>query len=256
LPETDLALLRDAAEAAAAIAERHFAGSRDAVEKPGGYGPVTQADLEIDRMLRAELRAARPDYGWLSEESENDLSRLEADRVFVVDPIDGTRAFVAGKRAWAHSLAVAERGRAVVGVVHLPMLARTYSAAAGCGANCNGATLSASVRTELDGADVLTGRAQLKPERWPGGVPDVTPHFRPSLAYRICLVAEGRFDAVLTFQETWEWDVAAGQIIAAEAGVAASDVTGAPLRFNRPDPVQPGLIVAPPALHRAVMARL
>lgn len=256
MPAADLALLQDAAAAAAEIAERHFAGRRDAVEKPGGHGPVTQADLEIDRMLRAELRAARPDYGWLSEESENDPSRLDAKRVFVVDPIDGTRAFVAGKHAWAHALAVTERGRAVAGVVRLPMLGRTYCAAAGHGATCNGVPLSASPRTEIDGADVLTGRAQLKPDRWPRGVPDVTPHFRPSLAYRVCLVAEGRFDATLSFQDTWEWDVAAGTVIAEEAGAVVSDAAGTALRFNRPEPRLPGLVVAPPALHAAIMERL
>ena len=96
-------------------------------EKPGGHGPVTEADLAVDAMLRERLLAARPDYGWLSEESEDDPARLGAARLFVVDPIDGTRAFVAGQRFWAHSLAVVAAGEAVAGVVHLPMLGRTYA---------------------------------------------------------------------------------------------------------------------------------
>ncbi|MCB1371292.1 MAG: 3'(2'),5'-bisphosphate nucleotidase CysQ, partial [Rhodobacteraceae bacterium] len=100
MPGRDLALLEEAARAAGEIALRHFDGARAATEKPGGQGPVTEADLEIDRMLRAELTAARPGYGWLSEESEDGTARLAAERVFIVDPIDGTRAFIAGRSAW------------------------------------------------------------------------------------------------------------------------------------------------------------
>lgn len=256
MPAADLALLEAAAAAAADIARRHFAGARAAVEKPGGHGPVTEADLEVDRMLRAELTAARPDYGWLSEESADGPARLGAERVFVVDPIDGTRAFVAGKPEWCHALAVVERGRPVAGVVCLPLLERTYAAAKGCGATCNGVPLAVNPRDALDGADLLIGRSQLKPERWPGGVPAATPHFRPALAYRVCLAAEGRFDATLSFRETWEWDVAAGAVIAGEAGAVVSGGAGEALRFNRPRPLLPGLIVAGPALHAAILARI
>ncbi len=256
-PDADLALLEAAAEEAGAIALRHFRGGREAREKPGGLGPVTEADLEVDRMLRAELLAARPDYGWLSEESvDAPAARRAAERVFVVDPIDGTRAFVAGERSWAHSLAIVERGRPVAAVVRLPLLERVYRAAAGRGASANGAAIAASGREGLDDARVLAAAANLHPRHWRGGAPRLERHMRPSLAYRLCLAAEGRFDAMLTFRDAWEWDVAAGDLIAREAGAVVTDRAGCAAVYNNLAPVIPGLIVAGPALHAAILERV
>ncbi len=256
MPERDLALLEAAARGAAEIALRRAGSPGEVREKPGGNGPVSDADLEVDRMLRAELIAARPDYGWLSEESEDGPARLEAERVFIVDPIDGTRGFLAGQPAWAHSLAVAEAGRVVTGVVYLPMLGQLYAASRGGGARLNGKPIAVTSRVEIDGAEVLVNANQLVPGFWPGGVPRVGRHFRPSLAYRLCLVAEGHFDATFTFRDTWEWDVAAGDLIAREAGAVVSDRTGRALSYNAPVPRVPGLVVAGPAMHAAILARL
>ncbi|MBP7242992.1 3'(2'),5'-bisphosphate nucleotidase CysQ [Amaricoccus sp.] len=255
--DDDVSLLLEAARAAGEIALRHFRAGPKAVEKPGGLGPVTEADLEVDRMLRETLRAARPDYGWLSEESVDGPERLAAGRVFIVDPIDGTRAFASGQRAWAHSLAVAERGRIVAGVVHLPLLERSYRAAAGSGAWMNDAPITASPRTDLDDARVLATAAQLDPRHWRGGAaPRLERHMRPSLAYRLCLAAEGRFDAMLTFRDCWEWDVAAGDLIAREAGATVTTRAGAAAVYNNPRPLVAGMIVAGPALHAALLARI
>ncbi len=256
MPGRDLALLTEAALAAGKIARRHFGASPDIWEKPDGGGPVTAADLEVDRMLRAELTRARPGYGWLSEETEDAPDRLDARRVFVVDPIDGTRAFIAGEKTWAQSLAVVEDGRVVAGVVHLPMLERTYCADEGGGAWLNGAPIGVSPRADLENARVLANAAQLDPRHWRGDAPRLERHMRPSLAYRLCLAAEGRFDAMLSFRDAWEWDVAAGDLIAREAGAVVSDRTGAPAVYNNPHPQIPGLIVAGPALHAAILARV
>lgn len=255
-PEPDLALLEAAAEAASVIALRHFRNSPEVQEKPGGLGPVSVADLEVDRMLRAELTAARPDYGWLSEESEDGRERLAAERVFVIDPIDGTRAYVAGQTAWAHSLAVVERGEVLAAVVLLPALDRRYVAAAGRGARRDGLPITASHRPEIDDATVLANAGHLDPSHWQGGAPRLERHMRPSLAYRLCLAAEGRFDAMLSFRDCWEWDVAAGDLIAREAGALATTRDGAPLRYNNPHPQVAGLVVAGPALHRSLLERL
>ena len=225
-------------------------------EKPGGHGPVSEADLAVDRQLRAALTGARPDYGWLSEESEDSPARLAASRVFIVDPIDGTRAFLAGERAWALSLAVVEAGRVVAGVVHMPALARTYAAALGAGATCNGAPISPSDRPDPKAARVLAAGSALDPAFWPGGVPPVERHFRPSLAYRLCLVAEGRFDAAFSFRDTWEWDVAAGDLVAREAGAVVTTRDGVAPAYNRPTPLLPGILVAGPALHATLAAWL
>jgi len=256
LREADLALLETAARAAGAIALRHFGRNPEVWQKPGGHGPVTIADIEIDRMLRADLLAARPQYGWLSEETEDGPARLAAGRVFIVDPIDGTRAFVAGEKAWAHSLALAENGCVVAGVVHLPKLERTYLAMAGGGAFVNGAAIGASPRAELDDASVLANAGHLDPSHWRGNAPRLERHMRPSLAYRLCLAAEGRFDAMVTFRDVWEWDVAAGDLIAREAGAVVTDRRGGTPVYNGPTALIPGLIVAGPALHGAILARV
>jgi myo-inositol-1(or 4)-monophosphatase len=253
-PTGDLALLVGAAEAAGAIALRRFKGDFETWEKFDD-SPVTDVDLAIDRMLRAELCAARPDYGWLSEESEGADDRDSRDRVFIVDPIDGTRAFIAGEPGWGTALAVAEHGRVIAGAMHLPARGETFAAALGQGATLNGAPIRASSRTALEGAAALAASAQLREALWPGGVPPVERHFRSSLAWRLCLVGQGRFDIMVTLRAAYEWDIAAGSLIAAEAGAAVTDGDGAALEFNRHPARAPGVIAAPAALHRALMAR-
>jgi myo-inositol-1(or 4)-monophosphatase len=252
----DLALLTGAAEAAGAIALRHFGRGPQTWDKGGGLGPVTAADLEIDAMLREVLLGARPGYGWLSEETEDGPERLAAGRVFVVDPLDGTRAFLAGEPNFAHSLAIVEAGRVVAGIVHLPKLGRSYAAIAGGGATLNGAPIRVAAQPRLAGATVLAPRNNFEPEHWPGGVPEVRRDFRPSLAYRLCLMAQGRFDAMLTLKPTWEWDVAAGTLIAAEAGAVVTDRNGAAPGFNGREPRIGGLVAANAALHAEILERL
>jgi len=236
------------------IAMGHFRGDFETWDKPG-EGPVTEADLAIDRMLHAKLGAARPDYGWLSEESEGAHDRDTRERVFIVDPIDGTRAFIAGEQGWGVALAVAERGRVVAAVMHLPARGETFAAALGQGATLGGTPIRASGRAVLEGATALAASAQLKDALWPGGVPPVERHFRPSLAWRLCLVAQGRFDMMVTLRAAYEWDIAAGSLIATEAGAAVTDGDGAVLAFNRHPARAPGVIAAPDALHRALMMR-
>lgn len=254
--DDDLVLLTRAAVEAGRLARRFWGRAVEVRDKDDGQGPVSEADLAVDALLRARLTGARPAYGWLSEESADDPVRHTAARSFVVDPIDGTRSFLARERVWAHALAVVEAGRVVAGVVHLPMLQRTYAARAGGGATMNGGPIRAGRRTDLAGAEVLTNAASLDPALWPGGVPPVTRAFRPSLAYRLCLVAEGRYDAMLTLRPAWEWDVAAGALIAVEAGACVTDRNGHAPVFNARHPATDGLIVAGPILQAALLARL
>ena len=124
-------------------------------DKSDNAGPVTEADLAVDKMLSAELRAERPAYGWLSEETEDTAARLQQEQVFIVDPIDGTRAFIAGKEHWAHSLAVAKAGQIQAAAVYLPVLDMMFSAYLGGGAFLNGAPIAVSPRAETQGADIL-----------------------------------------------------------------------------------------------------
>lgn len=245
--EADLKLLLDAGEAAGEIAKRYFKADPEIWDKGDGQGPVTEADLAIDKMLKAELLAARPDYGWLSEESEDGTARLEAERVFIVDPIDGTRAFINGEPSFSHALAVVERGEVVAAVVHVPMKGLSYAATLGGGARCNGAAIQVSAQANMAGATVLTRKPDLKPEHW------LAPHgmkhnFRPSLAYRLCLVADGQFDAMLTLRAAWEWDVAAGDLIVREAGGAVFTTARDQTRYNNPYPKLAGMVAGPPKL--------
>lgn len=257
MPEADdLVLLIEAAQAAGRIAMRFWRQAPKSWDKGGEHGPVSEADLAVNAALHDRLMAARPGYGWLSEETPDDTARLARDRVFVLDPIDGTRAFLAGEDGFSISLAVVQAGRPVAGVVHLPAKGRTYAAGADGPATRDGVPIGCSQRAEVTGADVLTSRAALAPEHWPGGVPDLKRSFRTSLAYRLCLAAEGRHDAMLTLRDTWEWDIAAGVLIAERAGCRVTDRRGRPLRFNAAHPQVDGVVAANPVLHLALIGGL
>jgi len=255
LSDPDLGLLLAAAQDAGALARRRFGTPGRVWEKPDGQGLVTEADHEVDALLRARLTGARPDWGWMSEESDplGDTARLGTETAFVVDPIDGTRAFAAGQKAFAHALAVVRAGQPVAAVVHLPMLELTYAAVRGGGAWLNGRRIAHSGRDRVPGARVLTSRASLDPGEWPGGAPAVDRHFRPSLAWRLALVGEGRFDAAITLRDAWDWDIAAAALVAAEAGATVTDRDGRALVFNTAAARNPGVMVAPPALHAALL---
>ncbi|WP_323005453.1 3'(2'),5'-bisphosphate nucleotidase CysQ [Pseudorhodobacter sp.] len=252
----DLDLLVNAARDAGVIAMRYFRRSPQVWDKGDGAGPVSEADLAVNTMLATRLRTARPDYGWLSEESPDSAARLSSQRCFIVDPIDGTRTFIDGQDSFAHSLAVVEAGEVIAAAVYLPAKNRMYSAHATSDAYLNGQPIRASLQAQVAGATALTSKPNMLAAHWPGGVPDLRRSFRPSLAYRLCLVAQGRFDSMFAFRPTWEWDIAAGALIATRAGATVSDAKGAALRFNAPEPRTPGVIVAAPALHSALIARL
>jgi myo-inositol-1(or 4)-monophosphatase len=251
----DLALLLEAARLGGETALRYWRASPTAWEKGGGQGPVSEADILVDGILSDVLRSARPNYGWLSEESEDDPARLNAESVFVVDPIDGTRSYLEGRATWAVSIAVAVRGSIEAAVVALPARGTLYMAARGSGARRDGLAIQASRREEIEDALVLAPRVALAPETWGNrGAPPVERHFRPSLAYRLCLVAEGRFDAMMTFRDCWEWDIAAGALVAAEAGAKVTDRFGAALTFNSPRATTAGAIASAPGIHGALLA--
>ena len=256
MPESDLSLLVSAARQAGQIAQGYFQRDPEVIDKPDGAGPVTAADLAVNAMLEDRLRAARPDYGWLSEETEDTGARLTTRRQFVIDPIDGTRAFIEGSKDWAHSLAVVEDGVPVAAAVYVPMRDLMFSAALDAPAAMNGERLTAATGDRVP-AVVLASKANFDSRHWRGGkLPDITRAFRSSLAYRLCLVAKGRFDAMLTLRPSWEWDIAAGALIAGQAGAVVTDQHGAALRFNNPQPLVPGVVAGGPALHQRLVGHL
>lgn len=257
LPESDLALLTEAAEEAGKIARRYWRRQPRAWDKPGGAGPVTEADIAVNAMLHSELGRARKDYGWLSEESPDDAARLECARCFIVDPIDGTRAFMQGEDGFSHSLAVAERGKVIAAVVYLPIREALYVATHTGPALLDGMPIRVSDREGLLDATVLTSKPSLAPAHWKAGrAPEMRREFRTSLAWRLCLVAEGRFDAMITLRPTWEWDIAAGELIAQQAGATVSDRAGREIRYNAPRPLTSGILAGPAPLWRDLRAAL
>ncbi|MEP4039342.1 3'(2'),5'-bisphosphate nucleotidase CysQ [Pseudophaeobacter sp.] len=246
----DLTLLIQAAKAAGDIALMYSGPTAQRWDKPDGQGPVTEADLAVNAMLETMLPKARPDYGWLSEESEDNEARLGKDRVFIIDPIDGTRSFAEGSATWAHSLAVAERGVVTAAVIYLPQRDLLYSASKGGGAFCNGTPISVTSPGALSAAKILTAKPNLDTQHWLGGTPPVFHRsYRPSLAYRLARVADGGYSAMLTLRRSWEWDIAAGDLLLREAGGLISDRLNKPLLFNNRVPLLDGVVAATPKTH-------
>ncbi len=231
----DLALVRAAAGEAGRIAMGYF-GRDPEVWMKGGVSPVSEADYAVDRFLRETLRRARPDYGWLSEETADTPDRLSARRTFVVDPIDGTRAFLDRQDVWCVSIAVVEDGRPTVGVLDCPARREVFAAAAGGGATLNGDPLAvrqmpdeplmAGPKTMLDG---LEPAFPIRFRRY---------SYVPSLAYRIAIIAGGRLDATFVKANSHDWDLAAADLVLAEAGGGVRDMSGRALRYAGPDPVR------------------
>lgn len=250
----DLDLIRDAALAAGRLALDHREAGLRVWSKDGG-SPVTDADLAVDRLLRDVLLTARPDYGWLSEETADSRDRLERQRIFVVDPIDGTVAFMKNKPWWCVPIAVVEDGRPVAAVIHAPMLDETFEATLGGGARLQGRPISASDTADLEDAEVLADARLMEARDWDEPWPPMRFSKRNALAYRMALVAAGAFDAAIAISPKWDWDVCAGCLIAEEAGARVSDHRGRAWRFNRPDPRQTSLICAAPALHPLIVRR-
>jgi len=250
----DLALIQEAALAAGALALSERDKGLKVWSKSGG-SPVTSGDLAVNAMLKARLMAARPDYGWLSEEDADTPERLGKRRIFVVDPIDGTVAFMKGKAWWCVPIAVVEDGQPVAGVIHAPTLNETYMAIAGGGAQMNGAEITASDATSLDDAAMLADARLMEGPQWDEPWPAMRFEKRNAIAYRMALVAAGAFDATVALGPRWDWDVAAGALIASEAGAKVTDHRGDPWRFNRADPRQNSLVCAAPGLHPLIVRR-
>jgi myo-inositol-1(or 4)-monophosphatase len=251
----DLELIIEAAKDAAVIATDLRAKGLKVEYKEGG-SPVTNGDLAVDAVLKARLLTARPDYGWLSEESPDTPARLAKSRIFLVDPIDGTSAYVKGRDWWTICIAVVEDGEPVAGVVIAPALGEVYEAAKGRGARLNGRPIQASTRDALEGCSMLGEPRMFADPRWPVPWPPMTIEPRNSVAYRMCLVASGAFDACLAPSPKHDWDMAAADVIVREAAGLATDIRNRPFVYNRVIPNQRGLVCAGPNLHPLLIERV
>lgn len=221
----DLALIRDAAREAGEIAMRHFRNDPDVWMKSGS-SPVSEADIAVDRFLRQILSAARPDYGWLSEETADTPDRLSARRTFVVDPIDGTRAFIDGRNIWCVSIAVVEDGLPLAGVLECPAKGEFYEADSIGPALLNGKPITVARKNSpsprIAGPKSLL---QASPAFMRRG-PEIA--YIPSLAYRIAMVAKGELDATFVKPHSHDWDLAAADLILRRAGGSLIERDGTP----------------------------
>lgn len=255
MADGDLPLLEAAAREAGAIARASFGKSVETWSK-GAAGPVTEVDLAIDALLKEKLRAARPDYGWLSEETPDTPERLSRSRVFIVDPIDGTQAFIQRQPQFSISIGVVEDGRAVAGAVYNPMTDELYLGGPGLGARLNSAPIKVTDPATLERARIIGRPGAYENKKWPTPWPDLDFIWRHSIALRLAHVAAGDADATLLFGLKHNWDVAGGAAIIAGAGGMVTDMRGGPLRFNLPDPRTPGLIASGPRLNPLLIERL
>jgi len=219
----------------------------------GQSSPVSEADIAVDALLRERLGGAFPSYGWLSEETEDDPTRLQADAVWIVDPIDGTRAYLDGRDDWVVSVALAAGGRPRLAALFAPVTDEFFFAGVGEGAICNGVPIQVGPGTGLDGAKMLG------PKRFLGSLAEVHPSVLPlprvgSLALRLARVAQGEVDVTIVSGNSHDWDLAAADLLVHEAGGALTDIDGKRLTYNCPQPVHGLLVVASQSRHGTALA--
>jgi myo-inositol-1(or 4)-monophosphatase len=239
-------------EAARTVFARFTPGAIE-TEYKIGHDPVTEADRAVDAVLRQNL--LREGEGWLSEETVDDLSRLDKSRVWVVDPLDGTREFVQGIPEFCVSIGYVENGRPVAGGICNPATNETIIGAMDCGVTYNGKPAKPSQRTTLKGSLILASRSEVKRGEWQqfqSGEYQIRP--MGSVAYKLGLVAAGLADVTFTLTPKNEWDVAAGAALVASAGGFVSTLENTPLQCNRKNPLLTGLLASGPFLREELLA--
>jgi myo-inositol-1(or 4)-monophosphatase len=237
----DVALLTDTVREAGALALSLFRTELKNWTK-GASSPVSEADIAVNDLIETRLRRATPDYGWLSEESVDDEQRLDRQRVWIVDPIDGTRGYLAGREDWCVSVALVENTTPVLAAVFAPASGEFFFAARGQGAARNDAAVHATAGTEMDFSRVAGPKPLV--ERLSRSSDDITLHPRiGSLALRLCRVAEGRLDAAFAGGQSRDWDLAAANLIVQEANGSMTALSGDRILYNRRE-VTHGVLVA------------
>ncbi len=249
----EVAHVRAAVIEAGRIAMRFFRHQHESWHKGPGQ-IVTEADIAIDRFLNAELRRDHATDGWLSEETEDDQIRLERRRVWVVDPIDGTRSFADGVAEFTICVGLLQDDLPVLGFVFNPATDELFEASLGTGAFLNGARIHASRVDALAGARIVASKYESRQRGFAGLVPSAGLSSLGSLAYKLALVAAGRFDGYLSWRRTHDWDIAAAVLLLSEAGGMLTDATGRPIHLNRRDPTHQGLLASGVALHPALLS--
>ena len=237
----DAALLTDTVREAGALALSLFRTELKTWIK-GASSPVSEADIAVNDLIADRLRSATPAYGWLSEESADDEARLGKNLVWIVDPIDGTRAYLAGREDWCVSVALVEDALPVMGAVFAPVSGEFFFAGRGRGSRLNGAEIRATSGTALDFPRIAGPKPLVERLNRSGGEISLHPRIG-SLALRLCRVAEGRLDAAFAGGQSRDWDLAAANLIVQEADGNMTALSGDKILYNRPE-VAHGMLVA------------
>ena len=253
--EPDRALLLDTIREAGALAKHYYESGAKTWSKAKGES-ITEADVAVDNLIRTRIGTARPEDGWLSEETQDDPRRLSCKRVWIVDPIDGTIAFIKKRPHFTVSIALIEDGAPVLAAVFNPILDELFEAEAGAGARLGGAPITVSSQPAIAGCRILGPRDMFEHPAWPEPWPPMQIENRNSIAYRLALVAAGQFDAMLALSHKREWDVAAGDLILREAGGRITTHSGAVLRYNQPEPMVRSLVGAGALLYTQIMDKV
>jgi myo-inositol-1(or 4)-monophosphatase len=221
--------------------------------KTGG-SPVTEADCLVDRYLAQQLMPLLPEAGWLSEETEDSPARLSRDLILVIDPIDGTRGFITGQSGWAIAVALIEKGRPLLGIIHAPVLGETYIAVRGAGAKLNDKNIAVSKLAAMNAEARVVAPGFLADRLRQAGLKfDLRPRI-PSLALRIANVASGALDAGFASENARDWDIAAADLILHEAGGRLATLDGSEILYNRQKTHHGALTAAPVQIHSEVNA--
>lgn len=244
--------LADIVGEAGRVALRYFHSPVKSWFKGEGHGsPVSEADIAVDLLIRQRLTATGLGWGWLSEETEDDPDRLTHDRIWVVDPIDGTRAFLAGCPDWTISAALVEYGRPTIAALYAPVTAEMFFAIRDRGATLNGVPIAVDPGAALAGARIAGPQRML--DRLSARAPGI--HCEPkihSLALRFARVAQGRIDVAFAGRNSHDWDLAGADLLVHEAGGVLTTMTGETVTYNRPRPQHEALVAAGRPRHRVV----
>lgn len=248
--DDDLEIATATVKRASAMALDHWKRGPLHWDKSDG-SPVSEGDIAVNQVLHEAIGKARPDYGWISEETPDDPSRLAKRRVWIADPIDGTRDFIAGGIDWCIALALLEDGKPILSIVSCPAREEIFIARRGEGATRNNERLTMANSLRLDGATIVANRSILaRLGKTSGAAPNL------ALSLRLCRIAEGQLDATVATTPKHDWDLAPGDLMVREAGGRVSTAEGAPFYFNRRETRQAGLVAASPRLHQDIVEKL
>jgi myo-inositol-1(or 4)-monophosphatase len=247
--QRELDLAREAALSAGDILERYFRDRGFEINQKGKDNPVTTADFDADHEIKHLLRRGFPDYGWLSEETADDPERLSRRRVWIVDPLDGTKEFIKGIPEFVVAIALAEDGHPVLGVTYNPIKREMFWCARGQGCYMDSLQVRVTPTPTLEHATVLASRSETSRGEWKNYEGKLRVNPIGSVAYKLALVAAGRADATFTRTPKSEWDIASGAALIVEAGGRITDIDGSEMLFNKPEVKLKGFVASNTLLH-------